>query len=247
MSTATKSAPDEVVRKKSSTTTASGLAVKLILVGLIDALLVWALIQCISDGWTWGVGFFIFALIAVNLVYFTRGLPMKYLLPGLMFLLVYQLFTMLLTGYTSFTNYGTGHLGDKDSAISALLAREEQPVADSAAYPVVPIEKGGTVSMLVTFPEGTDQAGQTFIGTPESLDPGATRPAAEHRHEGHRRHRLPVAEPRHHVEQPGLHRPVGRAARPAQRGHGHLPEVLEHLRGQGVQVRLRVRRGPPTR
>ena len=111
MSTATKPAPDEVVRKKSSTTTAGGLAVKLILVGLIDALLVWALIQCISDGWTLGVGFFIFALFAVNLVYFTRGLPMKYLLPGLMFLLVYQLFTMLLTGYTSFTNYGTGHLG----------------------------------------------------------------------------------------------------------------------------------------
>ena len=122
MSTATKPAPDEVVRKKSSTTTAGGLAIKLILVGLIDALLVWALIQCISDGWTLGVGFFIFALIAVNLVYFTRGLPMKYLLPGLMFLLVYQLFTMMLTGYSSFTNYGTGHLGDKDDAISALLA-----------------------------------------------------------------------------------------------------------------------------
>jgi arabinogalactan oligomer/maltooligosaccharide transport system permease protein len=171
MSTATKAAPDEVVRKKSSTITAGGLAIKLVIVGMIDALLVWALIQCISDGWRLGIGFFIFALIAVNLVYFTRGLPMKYLLPGLMFLLVYQLFTMVLTGYSSFTNYGTGHLGDKADAISALLAREEQPVADSALYPVVPIEKGGTVSMLVTFPEGTDQAGQTFIGTPESLTP----------------------------------------------------------------------------
>jgi arabinogalactan oligomer/maltooligosaccharide transport system permease protein len=171
MSTATKPAPDEVVRKKSGSITAGGLAVKLILVGLVDALLVWALIQCISDGWTLGVGFFIFALVAVNLVYFTKGLPMKYLLPGLMFLLVYQLFTMLLTGYTSFTNYGTGHLGSKEDAISALLSREEQPVADSLLYPVVPIEKGGTVSMLVTFPEGTPQVGQSFIGTPESLTP----------------------------------------------------------------------------
>ena len=171
MSTATKPAPDEVLSKKSSSVTAGGLAVKLTLVGMIDALLVWALIQCVSDGWRLGIGFFILALIAVNLVYFTRGLPMKYLLPGLMFLLVYQLFTMVLTGYSSFTNYGTGHLGDQGDAISALLAREEQPVPDSAAYPVVPIEKGGTVSMLVTFPEGTDQAGQTYIGTPESLEP----------------------------------------------------------------------------
>ncbi len=170
MSTATKSAPDEEVRKKSSTVTAGGLAVKLILVGMVDALLVFALIQCITDGWRLGIGFFIFALIAVNLVYFTRGLPMKYLLPGLMFLLVYQLFTMVLTGYSSFTNYGTGHLGDQDDAISALLSREEQPVPDSAEYPVVPIEKGGTVSMLVTFPDGTQFPGQTFIGTPESLE-----------------------------------------------------------------------------
>ena len=170
MSTATKPAPDEAVRRKSSTITAGGLAVKLILVGLIDVLLIWALIQCVSDGWRLGIGFFIFALIAVNLVYFTKGLPMKYLLPGLMFLLVYQLFTMVLTGYSSFTNYGTGHLGDQSDAVSALLSREEQPVADSAAYPVVPIEKGGTVSMLVTFPVGTDRAGQTYIGTPESLD-----------------------------------------------------------------------------
>ena len=143
---------------------------------------------------------------------------MKYLLPGLMFLLVYQLFTMVLTGYTSFTNYGTGHLGDKDDGDLRPPAREEQPVADSAAYPVVPIEQGGTVSMLVTFPEGTDQAGQTFIGTPESLTPGPARTRCRPRgDEGHRRHGLPVAEPRHPVEQPGLHRPVGRAARPAQR------------------------------
>ena len=171
MSTTTKPAPDEVVRKKSSTTTAGGLAVKLILVGMIDALLVWALIQSFDAGWTIGIGFFIFALLVVNAVYFTKGIPLKYLLPGLMFLLVYQLATMLLTAGASFTNYGTGHLGDKDDAISALLSRGEQPIVDSAQYPVVPIEQGGTVSMLVTFPEGTDRAGQTYIGTPESLDP----------------------------------------------------------------------------
>jgi arabinogalactan oligomer / maltooligosaccharide transport system permease protein len=171
MSLTTEPAANRDVPKKSSSITASGLAMKLVLVGLIDALLIWALVQSWQAGWWPAVGFFILALVAINLVYFTRGVPLKYLLPGLLFLLVYQLFTMVYTGYSSFTNYGTGHLDDKDSAISALLAREEQPVADSAAYPVVPIEKGGTVSMLVTFPEGTDQAGQTFIGTPDSLDP----------------------------------------------------------------------------
>ena len=189
MSTATKPAPDEVVRKKSSTTTAGGLAVKLILVGLIDALLVWALIQCISDGWTLGVGFFIFALIAVNLVYFTRGLPMKYLLPGLMFLLVYQLFTMLLTGYTSFTNYGTGHLGDKEDAISALLAREEQPVADSARLPGRAHREGWHRLDAGHLPRGHRPGRPDVHRHPREPHACPARPAPDERREGHRRAR----------------------------------------------------------
>jgi arabinogalactan oligomer/maltooligosaccharide transport system permease protein len=98
---------------------------------------------------------------------------MKYLLPGLLFLLVFQVFTILLTGFSSFTNYGTGHLDDKAAAINALEVRGERPVEGSADYPVVPIEQGGTVSMLVTFPEGTPEAGQSFIGTNEALTPVA--------------------------------------------------------------------------
>ena len=96
---------------------------------------------------------------------------MKYLLPGLLFLLVFQVFTIILTGYTSFTNYGTGHLDDQAAAINALEIRGERPVEGSADYPVVPVEKDGVVSMLVTFPEGTPSPGESFIGTAESLTP----------------------------------------------------------------------------
>ena len=92
-------------------------------------------------------------------------------MPGLLFLLVFQVFTILLTGFSSFTNYGTGHLDDKAAAISALEVAGERPVEGSADYPVVPIEQGGTVAMLVTFPEGTTSPGQTFIGTDEALTP----------------------------------------------------------------------------
>ena len=168
----TTEAPEQAKPKKSAgSVTASGLAIKLALVGMIDALLVWMLIQAWTDEWWLAVGFFILALLAVNFVYFTRGLPMKYLLPGLLFLLVFQIFTIFLTGFSSFTNYGTGHLDDKAAAINALEVRGERPVEGSADYPVVPVEKAGTVSMLVTFPEGTPSAGQTFIGTPDGLTP----------------------------------------------------------------------------
>jgi arabinogalactan oligomer/maltooligosaccharide transport system permease protein len=171
MSLTTEPSTKEVRSKKSNSITAGSLAIKLVLVGMIDALLVWMLVQAWQAEWWAATGFFIFALVAVNFVYFTRGLPMKYLLPGLLFLLVFQLYTMVLTGYSSFTNYGTGHLDTKEAAIEALLQREERPIDSSPEYPVVPIEQGGDVSMLVTFPPGTPQEGQIFIGTEDGLTP----------------------------------------------------------------------------
>ncbi len=171
MSLTTERPAAEAAPKSSKSVTAGGLAIKLVLVGLIDALLIWMLAQALNDGWTLAVGFFILTLLAVNLVYFTKGLPLKYLLPGLVFLLVFQVYTIVLTAQSSFTNYGTGHLGDKASAVNALVIRGERPVETSAEYPVVPIESGGTVSMLVTFPEGTPTAGTTSIGTIDGLTP----------------------------------------------------------------------------
>ena len=108
---------------------AGNLIIKIILVGLIDALLIFCLAQAWGAEWWPAVVFFAIVLVAVNAVYFTKGsLPLKYLVPGLIFLVVYQLFTMLFTGYLSFTNYGTGHLDSKDAAISSIQASNEVPV-----------------------------------------------------------------------------------------------------------------------
>ena len=63
--------------------TAQSLLIKIILVGLVDALLIAAIARAWQAEWWLAVGFFVFALIAVNVVYFTgRALPFKYLLPG---------------------------------------------------------------------------------------------------------------------------------------------------------------------
>jgi len=145
---------------------AGNLIIKIILVGLIDALLIWCLAQAWTAEWWPAVVFFAIVLVAVNAVYFTKGsLPLKYLIPGLIFLVVYQLFTMVFTGYLSFTNYGTGHLDSKDAAIASIQASNVVPVEGGTEYAVVPIEQDGTVSMLVTDPT----TGQVRIGTNEGF------------------------------------------------------------------------------
>ena len=155
---------EDVTPSRSPKTTA--LIVKIILVGLIDALLILCFAKTVQAEWWLAAAFFVVVFIAVNFAYFTnRALPLKYLLPGLVFLVAFQLYTMVFTGYASFTNYGSGHLGSKDEAITSIQEGNVVPVPGGASYPCVPIVKDGTVSMLVTDPE----SGVTSIGTPDGL------------------------------------------------------------------------------
>jgi arabinogalactan oligomer/maltooligosaccharide transport system permease protein len=71
----------------------------------------------------------IFVLLVVNWIYLRKGgLPAKYLTPGVLFLIVFQLYVLLFSGYTAFTNYGSAHNGDKTLAIQTI---------NNAAYRIV--------------------------------------------------------------------------------------------------------------
>lgn len=164
----TATAVEEREVKTSRSPGAANLITKMVLVGLIDALLIWAIVQTVDAQWWPATVFFALALVAINVVYFSRGnLPLKYLLPGLLFLIVYQLFTMVFTGYASFTNYGTGHLDNKEAAITAIEQSSVSPVPGAPQYQIAPIVRGDEVAMLVTDPE----TGTASIGTSEALTP----------------------------------------------------------------------------
>jgi arabinogalactan oligomer/maltooligosaccharide transport system permease protein len=156
--------------KASRSSGATNTFVKIVLVGLVDALLIWALAKAVTDRFWPAVVFFGVVLVAVNFAYFVRGnLPLKYLLPGLVFLFVFQLYTMYYTAYTSFSNYGTGHLGDKAGAIIAIQAQSVVGVQGGPQYAVVPIVRAGEVAMLVTDPD----TGVVSIATNDGLTPVA--------------------------------------------------------------------------
>ena len=170
--------------------------IKVILVGLVDALLIISFAKTVSDEWWLAAAFFVLVFVAVNFVYFTgRALPLKYLLPGLVFLVAFQIYTMVFTGYASFTNYGSNHLGDKDEAIISIQAQNVVPVPDSPSYPCVPIDKDGTISMLVTDPE----SGVTSIGTNEGLTEVDDADLVKDGDTGHRCQRLPDPQPGDHA------------------------------------------------
>ena len=137
------------------------LLLKLVLLGILDAVAVYAVLVLASFG-QWIVAVVVVAVAAlVNWIYFSRRkLPAKYLTPGIIFLVLFQVFVLVYTGYIAFTNYGTGHNGSKEQAVSSLMASSLQRVEDSPTYPVTVVDQLGTLGLLVTDPDG-----DAYVGT----------------------------------------------------------------------------------
>lgn len=139
------------------------LLLKVVALGIIDALALYSILILVQSE-QWIPAAIVLAVTAyANWVYFSRGhLPAKYLIPGLIFLFVFQIFAAGYTGYVAFTNYGTGHNSDKESAINALLLSAQERVPDSPAYQLTVVEQLGEFSFLVTDPDG-----EVFLGGEE--------------------------------------------------------------------------------
>ena len=136
------------------------LLVKIVLLGIVDAISVYALfVLVMKQDWV-VVGLVTFVTLVVNWIYFShQKLPAKYLAPGLIFLLIFQIFVIGYSGYIAFTNYGTGHNSTKADAVNALIVSSQERVPDSASYGLTVLEQSGEFSFLVTDPDGTVSVG----------------------------------------------------------------------------------------
>ncbi|HNQ06781.1 MAG TPA: ABC transporter permease subunit [Tetrasphaera sp.] len=102
--------------------------------------------KLIAQGSWFGVVITAFILTCILAVYATRrAVPMKYLLPGLILLVTLQIWPIVYTVATAFTNYGQGHVLSKDEATTQSIAQSVQQVAGSPRY-----------KLSIAVPEGAD-------------------------------------------------------------------------------------------
>ena len=135
---------------QASSTSVPAMLAKIIMIAVVDATALFALFTAIGQE-AWAIAAVIAVIaVVVNVVYFKRGwLPAKYLLPGTIFLLIFQVFVIGYTGYIAFTNYGSGHNSTKEDAVMSLLQSNQERVPDSPAFPVTVLDKDGELSLLV--------------------------------------------------------------------------------------------------
>ncbi|HET7720364.1 MAG TPA: hypothetical protein VFK43_10385, partial [Acidimicrobiales bacterium] len=113
-----------------------------------------------------------FVVMAVVAVYATRrAVPLKYLLPGMLLLVAFQIWPIAYTAATAFTNYGDGHLLSKEDATANIVANSVQEVPGSPRYRLsVAVPEGqdpatGDLTFLLTDPDG-----KYLEGTAEGLE-----------------------------------------------------------------------------
>jgi arabinogalactan oligomer / maltooligosaccharide transport system permease protein len=139
-----------------------GIIVKIILLGIMDAAMLFAVMILIGNENYLFAGVVTVVTIIINWIFLRRGnLPAKYLLPGLLFMLIFQVYVVGYSAYIAFTNYGTMHNSDKADAINAMLLNSQTRIPEANVYPLsVVLDEEGNLGFLVTF---TDEAGNTEI------------------------------------------------------------------------------------
>lgn len=135
---------------------------KLGVLGTVDAIAVTMIMVLLAQELMMQAIISIVVLIFVNWIYLRQGgLPAKYLTPGVLFLIVFQIYVLLFSGYTAFTNYGSAHNGDKALAIQT-IKNAAYRIVDGPDYTInlVKDDSDGSRAFLMT----NNVDGKVFIG-----------------------------------------------------------------------------------
>ncbi|NOZ72054.1 MAG: maltose ABC transporter permease MalF [Chloroflexi bacterium] len=104
------------------------LILRLVFLTLLDAWGIWMIYHLIYDGAGPLAAVLAFVILFLNYV-FLRGsaLPLRWIAPGLAFMVLLHIYPVFFTVYTAFTNYGDGHLIEKPLAIHQLESQQYLP------------------------------------------------------------------------------------------------------------------------
>jgi arabinogalactan oligomer / maltooligosaccharide transport system permease protein len=146
-----------------------GLFGKLVFLGLVNGLALYAISTLLPErAWT-PLVVVVAATAALDVVYLSkRTLPLKFLIPGTIALLVFQVYPVLYTAYIGFTNYGTGNVLTQEQAVERIISDSTRVPEDATRFGSRPLvdDADGSLALLLTDPEG-----DIFLGTEEGLEP----------------------------------------------------------------------------
>ena len=111
------------------------------------------------------------ATAAIDFIYLVPRswtLPAKFLVPGTIFLLAFQLVPIIYTIEVAFSNYSTGHITTKAEAIKQIKINSLEPPPNGKQYEMAPARDAAGNLVLILH---DDTSGKVYAGTKKGLTP----------------------------------------------------------------------------
>jgi arabinogalactan oligomer/maltooligosaccharide transport system permease protein len=150
----------------------TGYAVKIALLCVSNALAAWAVYVLVSHHRWPAVGVLIAATALIDYVYLAPRrwtLPAKFLIPGTVFLIGFQVIPIVYTINVAFSNYSTGHILTKSQAIDAIKVNSLDQLPNSRQFDMAVARDGGGNLVLILHDQG--KGGRVYVGTEKGLTP----------------------------------------------------------------------------
>jgi arabinogalactan oligomer / maltooligosaccharide transport system permease protein len=147
-----------------------GLVVKLVLLALVNAIAIWAAVILADRGKWPALGVLVATTAVIDVVYLQqrRAIPAKFLIPGTILLLAFQVVPIGYTINVAFTNYSTGHILTKGQAIEGIKQVSLAPPENGQSYSMAPARDASGHLVLVLVNSDT---GVPAVGSPDGLKP----------------------------------------------------------------------------
>lgn len=131
----------------------TSIIVKILLLGVIDSLSLFVAMMLLAQSQIIATVVLSLVTLVINWIYLRRGgIAAKYLAPGVIFLLVFQVYVVFFSGFISFTNYSYNNNGSMENALDSIQQAAVVPVEGGPSYDlkVVKNEADGTLEFLAT-------------------------------------------------------------------------------------------------
>jgi arabinogalactan oligomer/maltooligosaccharide transport system permease protein len=163
--------PGLIARAIAAVSGTPGLVIKLTLLGVSNALAVWAAYVLIDRKHWISLVVLLAATAIIDYVYLAGGiktLPAKFMVPGTIFLIAFQLVPIIYTIEVAFSNYSTGHVIGKAEAIKAIEINSLEPPPNGRQFEMAPARDSGGHLVLILH---DDTSGAVYVGTAKGLQP----------------------------------------------------------------------------
>ncbi len=147
-----------------------GFAIKIALLAILNAVVLWAMGVLVADG-KWIAALIVLGATAlIDVVYLypnARLVPLKYLVPGVVFLVAFVVIPIVSNANIALTNWSTGHNLAKNEAIVAIQEVSLVAPVDGKTYTATPATKDGELVLLLV----DETSGDLYVGSESGLEP----------------------------------------------------------------------------